>query len=337
MIDLYNGDCLELMKGIPDGAIDLILTDIPYGTMKGAPIDSWQRHGDCCDWDTALPIAPMFEECSRVLRPNGRCILFSQEPLTSKLITQALPSLPFGQRAAWYKNTAGNSLMANNALVSRYEDINIFTKCRHDYGGNNPLREYFRDVLNFIGLNSAKDINKVLGHRKAEHTFYVTEGKRAIKETIGGKGDHTCRVGSSQFALCTEAVYNELIQKFDIDKMAGFRQYAELKTIQDDFIKSISPVFNLWAGQDSKSNVFEYNKPTNPVHPTQKPVPLLEDLIETYTNKGDTVLDFTMGSGSTGVAAVACGRDFIGIELDEKYFKIAQKRINDEMAQGKLF
>lgn len=65
------------------------------------------------------------------------------------------------------------------------------------------------------------------------------------------------------------------------------------------------------------------------IHPTQKPVELLEYLIKTYSNEGDTVLDFCMGSGSTGVAAKNTNRDFIGIELDENYFKIAQKRINE--------
>jgi site-specific DNA-methyltransferase (adenine-specific) len=67
-------------------------------------------------------------------------------------------------------------------------------------------------------------------------------------------------------------------------------------------------------------------------HPTQKPVPVLEYLIKTYTNEGDTVLDNCMGSGSTGVACVNTGRDFICIELDDNYFQIAEKRINDAMA-----
>ena len=70
----------------------------------------------------------------------------------------------------------------------------------------------------------------------------------------------------------------------------------------------------------------------NIFHPAQKPVPLLEYLIKTYTKEGDTVLDNCMGSGSTGVACANTGRDFIGIELDDNYFQIAEKRINDAMA-----
>jgi site-specific DNA-methyltransferase (adenine-specific) len=73
------------------------------------------------------------------------------------------------------------------------------------------------------------------------------------------------------------------------------------------------------------------------VHPTQKPVELMEYLIKTYTNEGETVLDFTMGSGTTGVACVNTNRNFIGIEMDDKYFEIAKKRINDALIQPKLF
>jgi len=71
------------------------------------------------------------------------------------------------------------------------------------------------------------------------------------------------------------------------------------------------------------------SKDKSGLHPTQKPVALMEYLIKTYTNEGETILDFTMGSGSTGVAAVNTNRNFIGIEMDEKYFEIAQKRINN--------
>ena len=86
------------------------------------------------------------------------------------------------------------------------------------------------------------------------------------------------------------------------------------------------------SGAKYKSNVLEYRKDYSGHHPTQKPVALLEDLISTYTNEGDTVLDFTIGSGSTGVAAVNTGRKFIGIELDLNYFNIALERI--EAAHG---
>ena len=303
--ELWNGDCLELMKKIPDGSVDLVLTDPPYGTMKG--IDD--KH----EWDTAIEPVKIFEQISRILRQNGKAILFSQEPYTSRLITSTIPSLPFAYRAVWYKNVSGNSLMAKSAMVSRYEDICIFSKLGHDYCGENPLREYFAKVLDFIGVTSCKEINARLGHRKAEHCFYVT-GRRN---------------GSTQFSLCTERTYQELIDVFGINKMQGFIEYAELRKTQDEYTQKYASVFNLWQGGKSKSNVLEYKKDNDGYHPTQKPVALLEDLIQTYSNEGNTVLDFTAGSGSTGAACVNTNRRFIGIELDEGYFNIAKKRIEE--------
>ena len=308
MIQLYNGDCLELMKNIPDGSVDLVLTDPPYGTMKGAPIDSWANRGEKAEWDTAIDPIEIFNQISRILRQNGKAILFSQEPYTSRLISSAIPSLPFAYRAIWYKNVSGNSLMAKSAMVSRFEDICIFTK-PHDAECTNELRGYFKRVLEFIGAKSCKEINAKLGHRKAEHCFYVT-----------GKGK-----GSTQFSLCTEQTYNEIVSVFGIDKMNGFLPYSELARLNEKYTST----FNLWQGGKSKSNVLEYAKDNDGYHPTQKPVKLLEDLIQTYSNEGETVLDFTMGSGSCGVASVNTNRNFIGIELDKGYFDIAEKRINE--------
>ena len=303
--ELWQGDCLELMKNIPDGSVDLVLTDPPYGTMKG--IDD--KH----DWDIILPTKEMFEQLSRIVRQNGKVVLFSQEPYTSRIITSAIPSLPFSYRAIWYKNVSGNSLMAKSAMVSRFEDVCIFSKLGHDYCGENPLREYFKLVLDFIGAKSCKEINTKLGHRRAEHCFYVT-----------GKEN-----GSTQFSLCTEQTYQELICVFGIDKMQGFVPYSELRKVQDEYTAKYASVFNLWQGGKSKSNVLEYKKDNDGYHPTQKPVALLEDLIQTYSNERNTVLDFTAGSGSTGVACVKTNRHFIGIELDEGYFNIAKKRIEE--------
>ena len=311
-IELWHGDCLELMKNIPDGSVDLVLTDPPYGTMKNAPIDSWVNRGEKAEWDTAIDPVKIFEQISRILRQNGKAILFSQEPYTSRIITSAIPSLPFSYRAIWYKNVSGNSLMAKSAMVSRYEDICIFTK-PHDAECTNELRDYFKKVLEFIGAKSCKEINARLGHRKAEHCFYVT-----------GKGK-----GSTQFSLCTEQTYNEIVSVFGIDKMDGFLPYSELARLNEKY----TATFNIWQGGKSKSNVLEYKKDNDGYHPTQKPVALLEDLIQTYSNDGETVLDFTAGSGSTGVACVNTNRHFIGIELDDGYFKIAKERIEKSIRE----
>ena len=88
--------------------------------------------------------------------------------------------------------------------------------------------------------------------------------------------------------------------------------------------------YSINTGTRYPSDIIKFSNPNrNSLHPAQKPVDLLEYLVKTYTNEGDLVLDFTMGSGSTGVACLNTNRRFIGIELDENYFNIAKKRIED--------
>ena len=314
--ELWQGDCLELMKKIPDGSVDLVLTDPPYGTLGKNPPSKWKNKEKIASWDAEIiDTEKMFLEISRVLRQNGKAILFSQEPYTSKLITSAIPSLPFSYRAIWYKNTAGNILGAKSFMVGRYEDICIFTK-PHDAECTNELRDYFKRVLEFIGAKSCKEINAKLGHRKAEHCFYVT-----------GKGK-----GSTQFSLCTENTYNEVVSVFGIDKMNGFLPYSELARLNEKYTST----FNLWQGGKSKSNVLEYAKDNDGYHPTQKPVKLLEDLIQTYSNEGNTVLDFTAGSMSTVIASLNTKRNCIAIEKDGNYFDIGCKRVHKHILDNNI-
>lgn len=319
MIKLYNGDCLEENKHIENGSVDLILTDLPYGTMKGTELDGWADGKT--DWDNVINTDEIMKIANRILRQNGKMILFAQQPFTTELINGAVPNVPFSYNMIWEKDHFANSLLAKKATVSYYEDILLFIK-RYDFEGSHPLRPYFKGVLDFIGLN-LRQINNALGHRKAEHTFYVTPRKVIINK-IGGKADHVFRMGSSQFSLCTEETYSELIEKFNIDEMEGFKDFEELKAI-DAKVKS---TFNLWQGKKFKSNIFKYKKDYTGYHPTQKPVALLEDLIQTFSNEGDLVVDLTMGSGSTGVACKNTGRRFIGIEMDKGYFNIAKERMS---------
>jgi site-specific DNA-methyltransferase (adenine-specific) len=311
-IELYNGDCLELMKNIPDGSVDLVLTDPPYGTMMGQGNSPAAKSLglDNCEWDKELPTEKVFDELSRVLRPNGKAVLFSQEPYTSELITTALPSLPFSYRAIWLKNTTGNPLKCNKAMIGKFEDICIFSKIVREETEAHPLRLIFEKELKKSGKTKREAI--ALFGSTASH--YFTSG--------------------IQFRLPTE-------ENFKLLKDNGFisLDFEYCKKINADFlqeryskIKEETPsVFNLWQGGKSKSNVLEYAKDNDGYHPTQKPVKLLEDLIQTYSNAGNTVLDFTMGSGSTGVACANTGRNFIGIELNKEYFNIAESRINEAL------
>jgi len=337
---IYQGDCLELMKQIEDNSIDCIITDPPYGTIKGlgGDIEKYKLLSNST-WDEIINPIEMFNECERILKKAGKLILFSQEPYTSKLITEAHNNLLFSYRLIWLKDHFANCLVVNKAPVSYFEDIIVFNKKnpKYDFEGLHPLRIYFKKVLDYIGLN-LKQINNKLGNRKAEHSFYVTP-KKAIMEEIGQKADHTFKNGSTQFSLCTKETYEELIKVFEIDKMEGFIEYKKLEGMNEEFRKTLDfdeSTFNLWEGKKLKSNVLQYKKDYGGLHPTQKPVLLCEDLIKTYSNKGDLILDFTIGSGTTAIACIRTNRNYIGIELSEEYCKIANERIQKELFQSKL-
>jgi site-specific DNA-methyltransferase (adenine-specific) len=300
---LINGDCLEEMKNIESGSIDMVLTDPPYGTVKGLG-DGNVNHGmkGKTGWDEVIDHKRMISECERILRTNGALALFSQDPYTSKLTTNTHKNMPFSYRLTWLKDHFANSLIAKKAPVNYTEDICIFFK-KYDTLNQHPLRDYSRIVMDYIGM-ALKQVNKTLGHRRAEHFFYVD---------------------STQFGLCTNGTYQQLIDELRIDLIAGFKTYNEMIEIDDRYARR----FNLSKNAKFKSNVLEYKKDYKGFHPTQKPIALLEDLVKTYTNEGETVLDFTMGSGTTGVACKNLNREFIGIELDKGYFDIAEARINE--------
>lgn len=324
---LHLGDCLELMKDIPDSSVDLILTDPPYGTVGGIANSEGISHGmkGKTDWDTAIPPATMFNECVRVLRPNGSLLLFSQEPYSSRLVTSAIPALPFSYRLVWEKDHFANALLAKKAPVSFVEDIVVFFKkhTKHDFAGYHPLRSYAERVKKFIG-RTKKEIFSDLGTQGICHFF---------------------RTDSTQFSLCTEATYAQLDGLYQLRGMEGFKDFSELYAIDREYrseliakmTEEFPKVFNLPVDQKFKSNLLKYRKDYDGFHPTQKPVALLEDLVKTYTNSNDLVLDFTMGSGSTGVACVNTGRRFIGMELDRRYFEIASERIARAVEATSIF
>tara|TARA_R110002167_G_scaffold39991_2_gene123432 strand:+ start:85 stop:786 length:702 start_codon:yes stop_codon:yes gene_type:complete len=232
VIDLMQGDCLEKMKGIPSGSIDMVLTDPPYGTTA-------------CKWDSVIPFDLMWLELNRIIKPNGAIVLHSSQPFTSALIMSNAKK--YRHQWVWNKNNSAGFATAKIRPFAICEDIIVF------------------------GLN------------KVNYYPQMTTGNMRKK---GGYSS------SDNYGLKPTVSYND--------------QY---------YPKNLINISN--ASQKGKQ------------HPTQKPIELMEYLIKTYTNEGETVLDFTMGSGSTGVAAKNLNRDFIGIELDENYFKIAEKRIGE--------
>ena len=245
-VELIQGDCLERMKEIESGSVDTILADPPYGTTA-------------CKWDSIIPLASMWEQLKRVIKPNGAIVMTASQPFTTTLIASNMKMFKY----CWYwnKNRPTGFANAKRQPLRKVEDVVVFY-------GSPP-------VYNPQGLTR---INKT---RKNSNTC---GGDTVRGDTAESSGKGSMRTGGKQY-----------VQEF-----TGYpSQVLEIKT------------------DEGKK-----------IHPTQKPVALMEYLIKTYTNEGETVLDFTMGSGTTGVACKNLNRRFIGIELDKQYFKIAQDRIS---------
>jgi len=313
MIKLYKGDCLIESDKIESGSVDLILTDLPYGTVKGIKNVNHGMSGKC-EWDEVIDTNEVYKVANRILRKNGKMVLFCQEPFTTELINKAIPNIPFSYRIIWEKDHYANALIAKKAPVNYYEDVLVFSKGSHGtYGEDDSYREY---------LN--------IERKKAKLTLDEMCGVCGLNtKGHGGAAYHWC--SSLQPSMIPEKHYIKLRE------VTGFfnREYKELKEIHFNCFKRFASTFNLWEGKKYKSNILKYKKDYDGHHPTQKPILLLEDLIKTFSNENDLVVDFTMGSGSTMVACQNTNRNGIGIEQDDKYFEIAKKRINEN--EYKLF
>ena len=239
MINLMQGDCLELMKTIPDGSVDMVLTDPPYGTTQNK-------------WDSVINLEDMWKEVWRVLKPNGACVLFSAQPYTSILVTSQIKFYKY--EWVWVKNLKTGNLNARRMPMGGHETLQVFYKKPPTY---NP--------------------------QKRKRTTEVKSGNKFNSKTTN--------YGS---------------------------QKEEYLDRQSDEISPDTALLQFKCVHNSSGKV----------HPTQKPVALLEYLIKTYTNKGEVVLDFTAGSFSTGVASLNTNCKFLGIEMNEGYFNIGVNRIS---------
>ena len=234
---LLKGDCLEVMKTIPDGSIDAVITDPPYGTTA-------------CKWDSVIDFDLMWEQLNRIIKPNGAIVLFGSEPFSSALRMSNIKNYKYDW--IWEKSKATNFLNAKKQPLRAKENILIFYKKQPTY---NPQ------------MTKGKSYNKGIRKEQSKDDVYGSFNQTEVKS----EGNRYPR----------DVLY--------------------FKTAE------------------SEGKTF---------HKTQKPLDLMEYLIKTYTNENETILDFTMGSGTTGVACKNTNRNFIGIEMDDNYFDIATKRIN---------
>ena len=249
MIDLYNGDCLEVMKGIPDGSVDMVLTDPPYGTTA-------------CKWDSVIDLPSMWEQLKRIIKPNGAIVMTASQPFTTTLIASNMKMFKYCW--VWKKAKPTGFSHSKNMPLKDYEDVVVFSKGSIGHA-------------------------HLIKNRMEYNPQGVYEVSRKIKRST-----------------------------------KGFSGTMERKSQSNEYTGNLSGFPKMVI---EFSNVIQ-----GTVHPTQKPVALLEYLIKTYTQEGETVLDFTMGSGSTMIACLNTNRKGIGIELDKHYFDVASKRITDHQA-----
>lgn len=254
-MELYQGDCLTEMDKIADDSVDLIITDLPYGSTK-------------CKWDTIIDMDALWKQYTRILKkPHGVVALFGQQPFTSRLISSNYKW--FKYNIIWKKNKTTQYLLANYRPMKCTEDVAIFSPggaaAASKKKGNMTYNPQGLVPVNIKKKNSEKRIGKMLN--QSHHL-----------------GPNNKLTGNSEYS-----------QKFT--------------NYPTEFI--------------------EFNIESDTIHETQKPVKLLEYLTKTYSHEGGVVLDSTMGSGTAGVACVNTNRKFIGIELEQKYFDLAKKRIED--------
>src|SRR5699024_11330204 len=238
---IYNEDCLEGMKRIPDGSVDMILCDLPYGTTEAK-------------WDTVIPLEPLWVEYKRVIKTSGAIVLTASQPFTSILGASNPNWLKYSW--VWKKSRAANGMIARHQPLKYHEDVLVFGKGATTY---NP--------------QGIKRVDKV----------------------------------SRQEGVSSDLKSN---QKRDVEYIQKFTNYP--------------------------STILEFANVGNTIHPTQKPVALFEYLIKTYSNKGETVLDNCMGSGTTAIACLNTDRQYIGFELDETYHKLSLERIDNHTQQLSL-
>ena len=309
---LFHGDCLIESDKIQSGSVDLILTDLPYGTVKGMGGNMEKyKHLSNADWDNIIPTEKIMQIANRILRKNGKMILTANQPFTTELISKQIPNLPHCYNMYWDKMHFANCLVANKSPVSYIEDILVFSK-NECYEAKHPLRnvmlkyvdKYGKDFIINLFLNEGRYTSELSAMVHASYKFGFNEGMR--------------------FDLMNEKMYNYLTNWIEFEET-----YKELKSIDEQYKNEFASVFNLWEGKKYKSNILKYKKDYDGYHPTQKPVLLLEDLIKTFSKENDLVVDLTMGSGSTGVAALRTGRRFVGIEKDENYFNVAVRRLSE--------
>lgn len=326
-VTLLRGDCLTLLRDVPDRSVHLILCDLPYGCTPA-------------EWDRPLPPDRLWREYARILVRGGNVALFGTNPFTAELICSNRRHYAYSW--IWRKRTVSGFQLSQCRPLMETEDIAVFTypvdTSRNNDGWHMELRQWFLDELAASGLRRC-DVDRLLGNQMSSH--YFTRGREF---SIPSEGNYLKLQGTGRFQRPYSEIKAEWTEGCRAVRAAVEHEESRsgalffpqgLVRLEKPLERGArnSPLFQkLFRGNVQRytnypRNILEFPKDAGNFHSTQKPVALLSYLIRTYTREGMTVLDNCMGSGSTGVACVNTGRSFIGMEKDEGFFRTAQERI----------
>lgn len=317
-ISIINKDCFKFFDETKEKDINLVLVDLPYGQTA-------------CHWDILIDLDKMWEELRKVCAVNCAYVFFC----TTKFGVSLINSNPTGFRydLVWEKSNTVGFLCAKKAPLRKHEMIYVFS---------NPYEDDVERKLNIKMRKYAECVFK-----------YIDKPYKTIFKKCGNyKNSHFLSFSSQQFGYPKKEAYQQLIDLYKIDEMGGFIKYEDFPKFESPAIEynpqmakgkpyksspgracsvygSQKKIRIINTGTRYPHSILKFNNPKKSLHPTQKPVELCEWVIKTYSNKNDKVLDFTMGSGTTGVACLNTGRNFIGVEKDKKIFDTAKKRLDD--------
>lgn len=295
--DLYHDDCIEGMsRRVPDSSVDLIVADPPYFKVIGEKWDyQWRTEGEYLEWSRQW-----LEEAYRSLRLGGSFYLFGYFRILAKLVP-VLEDIGFKLRQQIIVDK-GMQAVSGRATKNYKQFPNVTESVLFLIKDPIPFsRAFLKQRQQDLGL-TAKFINESLG----------------VKSNGGGMwsiytGKNICE------QLPTREQWESLSRVLEFDLP----------------YEDISITFNAEMGlTDVWTDIQFYQKGVKRIHPTQKPLTLIERLIRASSNVGDVILDPFMGSGTTAVAATALGRNWIGFENDEKYYQAAENRIRETVSSN---
>lgn len=275
---IYNEDCLEGMKRIPSGSVDLVLTDPPYLYLKGQKLDR------------PFDEEAFFGEVKRVLRPEGFIVLFGRGTSFYRWnVRLAEMGFQFKEEIVWNKRRQTSPFMPISRI---HETASIHTPRN---GSIRRVKEPYLEQKQFDLGSMAKDVERIM-------SAVNTDGEelRKLRDYL--------RTG--------QAEYHE-VKSFGV--VGHTKNKCSVIDMVERMLKGIAP----------KDIIVEFEPKGGRIHPTQKPVRLMERIMAICSDTGCTVLDPFSGSGSTAIACLNTGRNFIGFEIDKEYYDSAMKRIQE--------